>query len=129
MTLFITVHKRRSPGAAWILCLSCGQTCQSSGSNSEGKGDWCSAPASSDWVERGGATTGPDSQSADGEEGREKRARYLAVTVVERHSGNQGWENGSSVKPPVKVDPERRLPRSTCGFSLARVGSRTGASL
>lgn len=34
MTLFITVHKRQSPGAAGILRLSCGQTCQSSGSAS-----------------------------------------------------------------------------------------------
>ena len=102
MTLFITVHKRRSPGAAWILCLSCGQTYQSSGSNSEGNGDWYSAPASSNWLERGGATTGPALPSAD----EEKRARCLAVTVVERHSGNQGWENeasseGGSRAPPV----------------------------
>jgi hypothetical protein len=35
MTLFITVHKRQSLGAAGILHLSCGQTCQSSGSTSE----------------------------------------------------------------------------------------------
>lgn len=35
MTLFITVHKRPSPGAAGILRLSCGQTCQSSGSASQ----------------------------------------------------------------------------------------------
>lgn len=35
MTLFITVHKRQSPGAAGILRLSCGQTCQSNGSASQ----------------------------------------------------------------------------------------------
>lgn len=43
MTLFITVHKRQSPGAAGILHLSCGQTCQSSGSTTQVReaGSWC----------------------------------------------------------------------------------------
>ena len=34
------------------------------------------------------------------------------------------------MKPPVKVDPECRLSRGTCGFSLAREGVQSrGLSL
>lgn len=44
MTLFITVHKRRSPGAAGVLRVSCGQTCQSSGSTGEGERGWHLVP-------------------------------------------------------------------------------------
>lgn len=114
MTLFITVHKRRSPGAAWILHLSCGQTCQSSGSNSESEGDWCLLPATG-W--RGAGLRlgqeGRDAQSVDEEERRWGKGKILDCHCCpETFRGNQGWKNGSSREHPVKVDPECRLPGS-----------------
>lgn len=44
MTLFITVPKRRSPGAAGLSGLSCGQTCPSSGSAGTCEPGWEAGP-------------------------------------------------------------------------------------
>ena len=57
-----------------------------------------------------------------------------------RRKGQDAWQSllsrdipgtrGGRMKPPVKVDPECRLSRGTCGFSLAREGVQSrGLSL